>query len=64
MDISDDLSLSQVEVTVPTTHPLSYPFFLLLLLLLLLLSLLLLLLLLLFVNVHLGFELIFFFKDK
>ena len=50
MDISDDLSLSQVEVTVPTTHPLSCPFFLLLLLLLLLL----------FVNVHLGFELIFF----
>ena len=55
MDISDDLSLSEVEVTVPTTHPLSCPFFLLLLLLLLLL---------LFVNVHLGFELIFFFKDK
>ena len=50
MDISDDLSLSQVQVTVPTTHPLSCPFFLLLLLLLLLL----------FVNVHLGFELIFF----
>ena len=49
MDISDDLSLSQVQVTVPTTHPLSCPFFLLLLLLLLL-----------FVNVHLGFELIFF----
>ena len=48
MDFIDDLSLSQVKVTVPTTSTFLLSFFFFTF----------------FVNVHLRFELIFFFKGK